>query len=678
MIMENIIMLDALLATLNGQQREVVEHRSGSILVIAGAGSGKTRVITTRIINLLVRHQVDPHTIVALTFTNKAAAEMKERVATIVNPEQMPIISTFHGYCLQLLRIHGHLLNVPTFTILDSDDQTSLIHAILKRNNVEKQYAAKTIAQQISARKNNLVSENGPTNRLLQEIFVAYEREKIASKLIDFDDLLVYAHRLFQIPTFKTMMQQKICHMLVDEYQDTNLVQHALLKQMVCTTDGNLGIDSLCVVGDEDQSIYAWRGATVKNILNFSAEFSKTRRITIDQNYRSAQQILDIANAIIKNNIDRNPKKLWSGKSGNNRALQIACSSGYQEGDVLASAIKISRTVHKHHSIAVLYRAHYQSRIIEEALIRTSIPYVIIGGVQFYERKEIKDLLAYLRLAINQHDRISCLRIINCPPRGLGQKFEELLIDHWHQQPEGPFNVVIKHLIATQEMSGKKAEALNTVINLIEEIGTLTPCRALETVIKKTEYLSYLTEHFDKQEADARIDNVKELMRAFSHFESTGLGSLEHVVQEISLMQSVSTNEETSDSVVYLMTCHAAKGLEFDVVALSGLEEGIFPSGRSGYTQEQLEEERRLMYVGITRAREWLLLTHAQTRYTYGTMTEQLPSRFLKEIPENLVQRYDASKVSLLYINNELTRWLSPNTSAQIYSTPTQKSHFYR
>lgn len=634
-----------LLATLNDQQLKAVNHIKGPLLIIAGAGSGKTRVITTRIINLLTHHLVAPHAIVALTFTNKAAREMKERVALhLSNASGMPTISTFHGYCLQLLRMYGELIDLPLFTIMDSDDQLSLIQSILKRNNLEKRFSAKTVAHHISGQKNSLAAQERHSNKMLQEIAATYEREKQLSKAIDFDDLLVHAHRLFSHEEFKSSWQSRTRHILVDEYQDTNLIQHALLKKMACISSKQLAVDSLCVVGDEDQSIYAWRGATVTNILNFPQEFDNTTSITIERNYRSAQDILDVANSVIKHNRDRNPKKLWSGKTGANRVIVVQCSSGYQEADLVTATLGLARSTFNNCSAAVLYRAHYQSRVIEESLIKAAIPYVVIGGIQFYERKEIKDLLAYLRLAVNPHDRISCLRIINCPTRGLGQKFEDLLIETWQQFPEEPLKAIIHHFIEIGTVTGKKADALKDFLEILDAAASLAPFQALEFIIQRVRYISYLLDTFDKEEADAKVENVKELMRAFSHFESTGNHSLEHLLQEIALMQEKGDKKQTEGNTVFLMTCHAAKGLEFDLVVLTGLEEGTFPSSRGGYSDEQVEEERRLLYVGITRAREWLLLSHAHYRYTYGTTTYQQSSRFLDEINPSLVHHADISK----------------------------------
>ncbi len=653
----------SLLNSLNDQQRKAVEYPSGPILVIAGAGSGKTRVITARIAWLIAHQQQAPHSIVALTFTNKAATEMKERIELLLGDQThdtKPTVGTFHGYCLQLLRHYGSLMDLATFSLLDADDQQQLINKILKRSNLEKQMTARTVVHHISSRKNSMggISENN--NKLLQDIFVTYEREKELNKSLDFDDLLLKTYQLFtRNPEFRESFQQRIRHILVDEYQDTNLLQHALLKQMSLTPEGSLAINSLCVVGDDDQSIYSWRGATVTNILEFSSQFPETNIVKVEQNYRSAQKILDLANNVIQCNQQRNPKTLWSGKEGTNCVAIIACLSSYQEGDVIAQAAKTARSNNITQSIALLYRAHHQSRILEEALIRASIPYTIIGGLQFYERKEIKDLLAYLRLIVNPYDRISCSRIINCPGRGLGQKFEELLFEAWALHPFATFYEIAETLVHTNQVTGKKATSFDDFIKILSSISpSERPLSALEKIIQQTGYFAYLTETFDRQEAEAKIDNVKELLRAVAHFDQQGL-SMDQFLQEVALMQDKSHEQDSVQERVFLMTCHAAKGLEFDLVILTGLEDGVFPSTRATYNEEDVEEERRLFYVGITRACRLLLITHARYRYTYGSMTEQTQSRFVREIPKNLVIHHDISNLPSYQVQGIVEQWLT-------------------
>lgn len=439
-------------------------------MVVAGAGSGKTRVITARITHLITNHGINPSAIVALTFTNKAAQEMKERIQHFLGHEtkELPFIGTFHSYCLLLIKKNQHLLDSPFFSVMDEDDRTKLISSILKRNNLQKQITPKSLGYQISHIKNHIIDPDTPAfyrdNRMIVDVYHTYEKEKKLSKCFDFDDLLLEGLRLFEKnnthnkyinTSFKQEFHETVKHILVDEYQDTNIVQHTLLKQM--TKDGDkIVADSICVVGDEDQSIYSWRGATVANIMNFKKDFPNTTVITIEQNYRSVQPILSIANQVITHNMERNPKKLWSKKTGNNRVRALSCLSEYQEAQAIAQLLKIIMQQKKQTSVAILYRTHFQSRAIEETLIKQNIPYKIIGGINFYERKEIKDILAYLRLVVNPFDRTSLFRIINTPTRGLGPAVEELIHGHWKDQPFLSFKNILTNLIEQKNIVGKK------------------------------------------------------------------------------------------------------------------------------------------------------------------------------------------------------------------------------
>lgn len=660
---------------LNEQQQQAVAHNKGPLLVIAGAGSGKTRVITARIVNLLLNELVEPSQIVALTFTNKAAKEMKERIHSFISGPK-PFIGTFHGYCLQLIKAHAHLLDLPTFTIMDADDQQQLLAAIIKRAGFEKRIAAKSLGYQISMLKNSLNTASilQSADHLVQQLYREYEREKKLSKCLDFDDLLLETLNLFKHESFKISMQQNIRHILVDEYQDTNTVQHALLKHLALAKKDCMAIDSLCVVGDEDQSIYSWRGATVANILHFQKDFPKTTIIKIEQNYRSMQPILNVANHVIDNNQQRNPKKLWSNKTGTDRVRALQCMSGYQEGDAIAHAVKHLRKKATKYSFAVLYRAHYQSRTIEESLIRHSIPYTIIGGIQFYERKEIKDMLAYLRLIVNPFDRISFFRVINCPARGLGDKFQEQFYQLWEEQPFMTFFDIIKTMIDHKKVTGVKQKSLEDFLTIF---GSLqedeAPKNALEHIILKANYFTYLKNSFDAQDAEAKIDNVKELIRATTFFEQNGVNTIKTFLQEVALMQEKASGQEDNPDAIKLMTLHAAKGLEFDMIALTGLEEGIFPSSRSSFDDEKLEEERRLFYVGITRAKEWLMLTHARYRYTFGSMTDQMVSRFVREIPEKLMPSFDTSYWQEAQFAAFFAEWFGVNTASSVLTFGTSQ-----
>ncbi len=652
---------------LNAAQQQAVVHKKGPLLVIAGAGSGKTRVITARIINLLITQEIDPRNIIALTFTNKAAGEMKERINQFVPDGIKPFIGTFHSYCLQLLKTNAHYLEHPQFTILDADDQQQLLSGIIKRSGLEKRISAKNLSYQLSILKNSLSDNNASVeaDQLILQLLQEYEREKKVSKCFDFDDLLLEVLALFnKYAEFKEQHQQTVRHILVDEYQDTNATQHALLKSM-SKDNKSLAIDSLCAVGDEDQSIYSWRGATVTNMLNFKKDFPKTKLIKIEQNYRSAEPILQVANHVIKQNKQRNPKTLWSEKKAVDRVRILQCMSGYQEGQAVGQLAKALQSTKQ--EIAVLYRAHYQSRTLEEAFIRHSIPYKIIGGIQFYARKEIKDMLAYLRLITNPFDRISFFRVINCPLRGFGDKFQEAFYQAWDKQPFHTFTDCAQNLIQENQVTGTKKTALESFLKLFTGRTPFdNPRTTLQDLITATQYNLYLQHTFDKQEAETKIENVKELIRATGHFEQTGITTIEQFLQEVALMQEKAATPEEDKKEIKLMTLHAAKGLEFDTVVLSGLEEGIFPSQRSSLDPESIEEERRLFYVGITRAKERLLLTHARYRYTFGSMTDQLSSRFLTEVPEKFASKHEATYWNDAQLQLFFADWLGTKKKSNV------------
>lgn len=650
---------------LNPSQQEAVTQKSGPMLVVAGAGSGKTRVITARIANLILQENIDPESIIALTFTNKAAREMQERIGKFLgNKKELPFIGTFHSYCLRLLKTNQELLDTPFFSILDQDDQKKLVSGIIQRSNLGKKVTAKNLMYQISQIKNRIVNGDQQAalyqeHPFLQEVFIAYEREKRDSKCLDFDDLLLEGLKLFNNATFKEDFQQTIKHVLVDEYQDTNLVQHALLKHMTLKDKKMFSAHSLCVVGDEDQSIYSWRGATVTNMINFKEDFPKTKLVKIEQNYRSVQPILDVANKVIEHNQQRNPKKLWSEKKGKDRIRIITNSSEYQEGDSIAQLLKIIQKKDALKQTAILYRAHYQSRAIEEALIKNSIPYKIIGGIQFYERKEIKDMLAYTRLVVNPFDRTSFFRVVNTPGRGLGQAFETLFYDRWSHEAFLNFAEVTQALIDEGAIKGAKQQSLLKFISIFHELkATDTPTKVLETVLNRSNYIQYLKDTNELKEAETRIENIKELLAACAHFEKEGVNTLEKFLEEVALMHDKKSESDHEHDYVFMMTLHAAKGLEFDTVILTGLEDGLLPSSRSLDQREALEEERRLFYVGITRAKERLLLSHSRYRYTFGQMSDQMPSRFLREVPENLVTQYDCGYLDTMQTKAFFASWL--------------------
>ena len=653
---------------LNAAQRQAVMHEQGPLVVIAGAGSGKTRVITARIAHLVLNRQVLPSEIVALTFTNKAAHEMKERIGRFIGHAIQGIfVGTFHAYCLQVLKKNEHLLAYPFISIIDQDDQEALIKAILQRNNLHKQYSVKTMLYHISHLKNNNqahAQSHSIPRTIIHNVLTAYEQEKRASKCYDFDDLLLEVVSLFaRHSDFQTNFQRTVRHLLVDEYQDTNTTQHALLVYMA-QQEKKCVVDSICVVGDEDQSIYSWRGATIANILNFKKDFPGTTTVTIEQNYRSVQPILSLANGIIAHNTQRNPKNLWSEKIGNDRVRIVQCMTESQEADLVAQLAKIRNTHKKNLSIAVLYRTHSQSRALEEALIKNSLAYTIIGGIQFYERKEIKDILAYLRLIVNPYDKISLFRIINIPPRGLGAVFEELLYGTWNQEPFLTFSSILKKLILDGSLSSAKNQALETFLSFFDGItGNTQPQTAVQTLLERTGYISYLKDAYDDAEAQERIDNIKELVNALAHFQEHGITTVIDLLDELALMQDTIAQAKQDNSAIILMTLHAAKGLEFDIVALCGMEEGLLPAARNMHDPETVQEERRLCYVGTTRAKEWLLLTYARNRYSYGTLQHHEPSRFLQEIPKNFSFTHDCSYSQSVALRAFLSEWIAPQKS---------------
>lgn len=664
---------DQFLSTqLNNEQQKAVTQKKGAILVIAGAGSGKTRVITTRIAHLILKEQVNPHSIIALTFTNKAAKEMQERITHFLgNTRQLPFIGTFHSYCLRLLKANQEKLDTPFFSILDEDDQHKILQGIVQRNGLQKEFTPKNLSYQISHIKNNASDADAITALFaiqpkLESIYKAYEQEKKASKCLDFDDLLLEALKLFRTDAaFKKEMQETVQHILVDEYQDTNVVQHELLKHLAKNKSNKFAIESLCVVGDEDQSIYSWRGATIANIINFKHDFPQAITIKIEQNYRSVQSILDVANQVIQNNKQRNPKSLWSDKKGHDRIRILTCLSEYQEGDAIAHLLQTVGAKQKLNTIAILYRTHFQSRAIEEALIRNSIPYRIIGGVQFYERKEIRDMLAYLRLIVNPFDRASFFRVINAPSRGLGEKFEELFYNHWHHETFLTFPDVAKKIIADGFVTGLKKTALESFIAIFKNThAQQKTSQALDHIIIETSYLAYLKEQYEPEDAQSRIENIKELLNAVKHFESNNIATISQFLDEVALMQEKMSKQQAELDAVTLMTLHAAKGLEFDTIILTGLEQGLLPSSRSLGNEASLEEERRLFYVGITRARERLLITHSRYRYAYRNMTDQMPSWFLQEIPRGTINQQDCSYWKASEFKHYFSQWFGTQRPA--------------
>lgn len=653
---------------LNPEQRIIVNEPSGVLIVHAGAGSGKTRVITARVTNLMMHHGVTPRGLIALTFTNKAAREMKERVMHFLGAHALlPFVGTFHSYCVSLLRKHRDVLEYPEFSIMDDDDQEKLIKSIINRHNINKKITPRTVSSYISRLKNNaadgIVDFNQVQDFFIRDLMVYYEQEKKASKCFDFDDLLLEALRLFKHhPEIKQQHQSFVRHILVDEFQDTNHVQHALLREMTLDANRQFSIDSFCVVGDEDQSIYSWRGAVPGTMMMFYHDYPMARASTLEQNYRSVQPVLDVANDLIQYNTARKKKHLWSEKTASDRIRLINCVSGYQEAELIAETARaLIKRGSSLKSCAVLYRSHYQSRLIEEALIRHSLPYVILGGVQFYDRQEVKDLLAYLKLLVNPFDRVSWSRAINTPSRGLGDKFQELFFETWDKQPFMNFIDLSRFMIEQGLVNGTKKTMLQAFVGIFERLDLKElPSVILENVITATHFNNHLSEAYEIDEVRERQGNVKELMNAFKAREEEGIVTLSAVLEEIALVQDARKQPAEERDCVKLMTLHSAKGLEFDMVMLVGLEEGTLPSSHSMANNETVEEERRLLYVGITRARDHLIMIYANYRYMYGQMTDAIPSRFINEFAQSRhVQALSVAQWNMTECRSYLQDWLA-------------------
>jgi DNA helicase-2/ATP-dependent DNA helicase PcrA len=640
-----------LMDDLNDVQREAVAAPPGPLLVLAGAGSGKTRVLTHRVAWLVGVEGVSPHSILAVTFTNKAATEMRGRIETML---QMPVggmwIGTFHGLSHRLLRSHWKEANLAqTFSILDSEDQLRVIKRIMKSMNMDEAYWPPKQAmwfinghKEEGRRPKDIGESNDPTQRELRRVYAAYEETCQRSGLVDFAELLLRAYELLRDnATMRAHYQARFRHVLVDEFQDTNRIQYAWLRQFVGPER------NLFVVGDDDQSIYGWRGAKVENILKFDNDFPGTRVIRLEQNYRSTGTILKAANAVIGNNTGRLGKNLWTaGELGE----PIQFYTGYTDYDEARFVIdRIQDWVahgHARADCAVLYRSNAQSRLFEERLINEGIPYRVYGGLRFFERAEIKDALAYLRLMASRHDDPSFERVVNLPTRGVGAKTVDAVREHAKAEKISLWEAALK-LIATPALPARAREALNVFLQLIERLARETAGLTLGEVVEHMLAGSGLIEHYKKEKgekAESRVENLEELInaaRGYEHDEAEGLDPLSSFLAHAAL-EAGEGQAEAWEDCVQLMSLHSAKGLEFPLVFLTGLEEGLFPHQHSLEDPTRLEEERRLCYVGMTRARQQLVLTQAELRRLHGNEHYTSPSRFLGEIPEELIQEIRA------------------------------------
>ncbi len=652
---------------LNNAQQLAANFKTGAALVIAGAGCGKTKVLTERIKNLIFIDKALPESIVALTFTNKAAKEMLERVERALEHENIllktkPFIGTFHSYCFLLLKRYGDLFELKDFTILDAQDQQAIVKKILVKHHLEKEFQPKKLLGLFSMIKNNeqpLSSFDKKTN--IWDLYQEYERDKKTANVLDFDDLILHVFKaLKRKPEVFERYFNTIEHILIDEYQDTSHIQHEFVKLLAFRGKKSQQVASVFAVGDQDQSIYSWRGAVVENVNHFFRDFKPVESFKIEQNYRSAQGILSAANALIENNPNRLSKKLWSEKDHKNCIFVANCKTEYQEADVVVETIKHFWHKHKNDkTYAILYRNHSQSRIVEESLINNQIKYVIIGGLKFYERKEIKDLLSYLKLICNKRDLISLARILNTPTRGLGDKVLERLDEKASTEDFESVFELLEPMISELKMEKQKLALESFCKNFSKEsLENQKASDVLEFVLEKTKYLDYLDKEKESEEDfENRKRNIEELKKSMRFFEDKNpQATVREFLEEIALIQEVEQeNKDTDQKPVYLMTLHGAKGLEFDFVSILGLEDGNFPSQRK--TKEEQEEERRLLYVGITRAKEKLLISFAQQRYEYGKLNFFNESKFLKEIPADLKEE-NKQNLNTIAVKQDLRRWV--------------------
>ena len=651
-----------LLDGLNPAQREAVVHTGSPLLIVAGAGSGKTRVLTNRIAYLLAARAVAPYEILAITFTNKAAGEMRERVQAIVGPRAKSIwVSTFHSACVRILRQEAVAAGYkPNFTIYDQSDAQRLVALIGKDLNLDpKRYAPRQIHAMISNAKNELMGPadyaNQTTNHfeeVVAETYAIYQKKLQEGNVFDFDDLIMKAVELFQRhPEVKARYRSRFRHVLVDEYQDTNHAQYVLVRELVGTERDGFPPAELCVVGDADQSIYAFRGATIRNILQFEEDYPSARTILLEQNYRSTQNILSAANAVITNNASRKAKNLWTDSGAGSAIITYEAEDERDEAEFVMSEIRSLQNdgISQPGDTAIFYRTNNQSRPFEEVFMRNAIPYKVVGGVRFYERKEVRDLLAYLRVLANPYDEISLRRIINTPKRGIGDKaiaaLDEMDIPLWD---------ALFRADQARDLAARAISAIDQFANLMATLRTMVesgfkPSVIAEAVIGQSGLGAELSDSTDPQD-EGRLENIEELVAVAQEYEEDeSLVGGEDQPDEISLVGFLERVSLVADSdqipdgedhggVVTLMTLHTAKGLEFPTVFLTGLEEGVFPHSRSLGDPNEIEEERRLAYVGLTRARERLYLSRASTRFMFGTPTYNAPSRFFSEIPEELME----------------------------------------
>ena len=677
---------------LNTNQLLAVEHEGSPLLVVAGAGSGKTRVLTRRIAYLLAERNIAPFEILAITFTNKAAGEMKDRVLELVGDRAKSMwVSTFHSACVRILRKEASLLGYTnSFTIYDQSDSLRLITVVMREMNIdEKRYAPRAIASLISQAKNELLGPidfskqaNDHFKEIVAEVFNIYQKRLVNANSMDFDDLISKTVEILQLfPETKAKYRSRFRHILVDEYQDTNHAQYALIKELVGSDKEGFPPAELCVVGDADQSIYAFRGANIRNILQFEADYPTSKTILLEQNYRSTQNILTAANSVISNNEGRKEKNLWSEAGSGSLINGYVAESEHDEANFVVSQISRLRELNQSMpgDTAIFYRTNAQSRVFEEVFMRAGIPYKVVGGVRFYERKEIKDFLAYLRVIVNPNDEISMKRIINTPKRGIGDR-SIAQIESFARSNNLSFWQSLCEVDKNKEITAKSQLVLREFVQLIKSLQTLVDAKTLPSVIaqavlEQTGMLKELKESKDPQD-EVRVENLEELVAVATEYEEGEFGddeeiSLSGFLEGVSLVADADQIPDGEDhgGLVTLMTLHTAKGLEFKTVFLTGMEEGIFPHSRTLDDPEELQEERRLAYVGLTRARENLFITRAEYRSAWGAPNYNLASRFITEIPAKVIEWNQAQERSTNLRNSIHRNFTAPKATGKISTT---------
>ena len=640
---------------LNPSQQEAVSHRGSPLLIVAGAGSGKTRVLTQRIAHLIRNEGVRPSEILAITFTNKAAREMQERVAVLVGPASRAMwVMTFHSACERILRREAGRLGISTnFSIYDAADSQRLMSMVVKDLDLDpKRNPPRGLSSRVSHLKNELIDEETfarraetPADRILAEAYAEYQRRLRRANAFDFDDLIGSTVALLQLfPDVAEHYRRRFRHILVDEYQDTNHAQYVLVRELVGDGAGGVPPGELCVVGDADQSIYAFRGATIRNIEEFERDYPDAKTVLLEQNYRSTQTILDAANRVIARNGGRRAKRLWTDAGAGKPIVTYVADDEHDEARFVADEIDalVDDAGVRPADVAVFYRTNAQSRSLEEIFVRVGLPYTVVGSVRFYERREIRDAVAYLRAIANPDDDVSVRRILNVPKRGIGDRAEEV-IESFAQRERISFGAALDRAVEIPGLASRSQAQVVAFAQLLSDLRTLEeagagPATLLQAVLEQTGYLAELQASHDPQD-ETRVENLAELESVGAEYErDTEDPSLAGFLERVSLVADADEIPDDEEGVVTLMTLHTAKGLEFPVVFLTGMEDGVFPHIRSLGSESELEEERRLAYVGITRARERLYLSRALSRSAWGSPMHNPASRFLDEIPPELVE----------------------------------------